>query len=279
MRKSKQQESSQLEQKRERQAYFEETRGTYEKNKVIVYIWTSCVNQHIRGGEGSVGHVSIWIPGDPQKNIDGYHVSCWPAEGTGKTIRGYAIKSPAAFVASYERDKELENHREANVIYCFSTLDCKKMRNRFEELTEKIESWKLYGRLFCEDAESCASLAYRILFEGGLRNLLSKSKEVFLTLNESCTFFAKKPNIAESCVFPREKEGTKVNRSGDCKGLAYSAEMGIGPLIQSPDKLALILAEARKQEKLVLEDRIGLSFTFEEEKPMDLNSITDLRMR
>lgn len=210
----------------------------YISRRVIVRIWTSRGNPHHPGAD--VGHISVATPNT--------YISLWPHRREGE---GSGIVCPVSHeFFTYAKDLEFEK-REPEVICCFYTLDYIAMERAFDELKDRLKGWVLVGGVFCQNAESCASGAYRILQEGGIQNLMSTQKQSSMVSSESSSaFWTKKSHSAagSSYLLTGNKEGSQVESQASMIASVYSIEMGLGAVIQSPDKLALVLGEAKRQE-------------------------------
>jgi hypothetical protein len=161
-----------------------------EKNRVIVRIWPS--------SEDDVGHCSLEL--EKEK----VYISLFPAPFTEEQIQSYhkanfiekKIKSifderETNFIASLENDIALECNVQPSIIVCLYSLNIEEMYSKFEELSEKTRSWRLLGKstilyylaeknlknLKDEEIHNCASIVYEILMAGGLKKLVSSSKE------------------------------------------------------------------------------------------------------
>ena len=80
---------------------------------------------------------------------------------------------------AFEKDKEAEDNRDPEIVFCLYSLDNGKIIDRFIELKKQTENWTLFGDnillLKGRTVHSCASLAYDLLKSGGIYNLISSA--------------------------------------------------------------------------------------------------------
>ncbi|CAM4451946.1 MAG: hypothetical protein LEGION0398_MBIBDBAK_00763 [Legionellaceae bacterium] len=212
--------------------------------KVTVRIWTSGVNMRNEGH--SVGHVSVETPRE--------YMSLWPkqAQFLGDTCakeEGKGIFEPISYETPNLKTDERYEGREPEAVYEFYTLDPDAIEAEFDSIKKTLKGWSLFA--VCENGESCASLAYRLLQAGGIESLISKTKQSSLQSNESSSAFFKGSKHSKTAVgyksssrFPQANEHKTESRNHSI----YSIEMGVGRIIKSPDALSLILKEAQLRD-------------------------------
>ncbi len=130
-----------------------------ENNRVVVRIWTSGFS----GGE-NVGHVSVDIPAIPNA-----YFSLWPMGlPNGKIQQFYEIREHDFFTLAGDVHAE---GRQAEKTICLYTLNAEEIQAKFNFFKANLSGWTLLGsNLLLNNcsAESCASLALKLLQAGGL---------------------------------------------------------------------------------------------------------------
>lgn len=214
-----------------------------ETNRVIVRIWTSGINP-VHHGE-DVGHVSIEIP---DISVDGsnLYISLWPRHAVEATQ--IAAKIPYV-LHSLDDDLQAED-REPEIIYCFYTLDRHKMADKFLQVKTELEGWRLLGNFFVkkDTAESCASLAYKILQVGAAMSGIlphgPKQSAAMSAKGGSQMFKASSAPFDSSDSKECSKKRSQVSDAS-----SYSSELIVAPLVENPDALAEILKDAKLRER------------------------------
>jgi hypothetical protein len=216
----------------------------YDAKRVTVRIWTSAGNPKNPGR--NVGHVSV--------EANNKYISLWPKQGTdtegsAKNTEGNGITYAITHeLPSLEKDLEYED-RAPEVIYCFYSLDPQKIVHEFEAINKHLKGWTLLG--LCENGESCASLAYRLVKAGGIGTLAGKATEATISSTRSTpAFFHASSQSSEASVDSMKKDKVAAaNMKAAAKATSfYATEMGVGLTIKSPDFLAEMLKKAKQQE-------------------------------
>lgn len=136
-----------------------------EKNRVIVRLW---ISTHKDGKFDSIGHISVETQGR-------HYISLWPVDphvglkDTGKVFPFYLVKD-----IDEDCSKEREG-RPPDRVYCFYKLNVLAINTEFEAFKEDPKGWTMIpmGAKTC-GAESCISLARRVLVAGDFSNYVSK---------------------------------------------------------------------------------------------------------
>lgn len=149
----------------------------HQENHVIVRVWTSGKNG-VRPGE-NVGHISL-------ETKQGY-MSLWPT-GEGK-LQGVGFFKPIAheFKPDYAFDLEAEERKPEYTIVLYS-LNCSNIQEKFQTIANTIDGWALVGGVLLlngNSAESCASMAYKLLDAGGIYHLVSSLRSCTLSSSAS----------------------------------------------------------------------------------------------
>lgn len=232
--------------------------------RVVVRIWVSAGNPHVHGE--NVGHISIETPNR--------YISLWPRQATAllaaaKDVDGTGVFKPISheFFTDYHQDLRYEQ-RSPGITYCFYTLNYLEMERVFDDLKNTLRGWALLGGILCRDAASCASAAYRVLQAGGIERLEpSKARQgLALTGESSGALWYKKSHsvassshiiVSSSCLLITNTEMAenylKISKADFDRSVAagfYCVEMGLGGILDSPDKLALTLKEAKRKETI-----------------------------
>jgi len=140
-----------------------------ERERVIIRVWTSQLNQQYRGE--NVGHVSI------ETISPASYMSLWPSR-RGKT-QGRGLFKPIEhqLMPDYSADEKAEG-RAPEVTLCFYSLNTGNIETSFQSVSNDpdFQGWALIGnnRLVNQgNAHSCASLAYHLLKAGGIYDLVA----------------------------------------------------------------------------------------------------------
>jgi len=137
--------------------------------------------KHAKKRQSKWGHVSIQT-----KNPRGYY-SLFPADKDRKHDL-FEIEKHACH--TYADDLEAENYHQPDVTISLYGLDGISISDKFDEISTHLKGWVPCGsnaltRSNDETAESCASLAYRLLVAGGLfhetNRCFSSKASAFLT--------------------------------------------------------------------------------------------------
>lgn len=197
------------------------------QNCITVHIWHSGSNIHEKGE--NVGHASL-------ECSDGTYMSLWP-RGRAKLEEGTGVTKPIGhkFVGSYKKDKEKED-RGSETRICFYSLDVDAIKHQFNTFKTELVGWCLLGGV-CKDAQSCVSLVWKLLEKGGIRNLVSQSKQGSILSGQSTM-----GSILAS------KHLTSFKSRLGSKDSFYSSEAMVGLLIKSPDMLIPLLKSAKDTE-------------------------------
>jgi len=155
-----------------------------EQNRVIIRIWSS----GWKGGE-NVGHISV------ETTMPKNYMSLWPSQRKTSSSAGFfqdmATPISPDFKADYKADVIAER-RKCDITLCLYSLKSSRINKEFNSFLEEIKSsekegkpagWRLIGSNWLvsliadtgKAAESCASLAYRLLNAGGLYDLISSA--------------------------------------------------------------------------------------------------------
>jgi hypothetical protein len=135
------------------------------EDRVTIRIWTSVFNKTLRGED--VGHISI-------ETSDSY-MSLWPKGRPSGIAQAFFQKRPPHYMSSYKDDLEAEG-RSPELIICLYSLNGEEIEEEFTRIKDKIDGWALFGGNALIDrngAESCVTLAYKLLKKGGLYELIS----------------------------------------------------------------------------------------------------------
>jgi hypothetical protein len=153
-----------------------------EKNRVIIRVWHSAFNLSAKGV--SCGHVSIEISeikvceqgckhACNHEKVP-FYVSLWPLAAGKKTgLLGAYKTMPHELKSNYEVDLK-EEGRLPETIICLYSLKTINIVNKFNAIKSTLKGWTLFGSnkiLNSGNAESCASLAYRLLNAGNIYSL------------------------------------------------------------------------------------------------------------
>lgn len=201
-----------------------------ETKRTIVRIWTSGHNP-IHPGE-DVGHVSIEIP-SMQIEEHNLYISLWPRSGIG--FEQVADTVPHRWHSLEDDLTKKGEGREPEVIYCFYTLDRHAMRDKFEGIKKTLQGWRLLGNLFVREqdtAESCASVAYKILHAGDTKEVLPSAVRQSSKLSSAGS----------------SSTAGSSSSSGMFKNPVYSSELSSASVVASPDALVEILRIAKLRE-------------------------------
>lgn len=218
----------------------------YENDRVIVCIWTSAGNLNHPGD--SVGHVSIQT-----RNL---YMSLWPKQANHPNEQSaIEAEGPSLFkgishelLPSYEIDVQYEK-REPEVVYCFYSLNVHDIETEFEQIRQSLGGWSLLA--LAENAESCASLAWRLLCAGGIEKLAPKTTQAVVLSKGSSegSFLSSKHSYVGSyhTAFSRIDDGKTASKQSIATSF-YSSEMAVSMMIRSPDALVEILRNAKLKE-------------------------------
>ncbi|EFA77890.1 hypothetical protein PPL_09390 [Heterostelium album PN500] len=176
---------------------------------VRIYVWNSSLN----GGDG-VGHVAL--------ETNNIYASLWPGDAVPETKREQLLKVRAPhLMRDYNDDRLAEatsdgSPRNAEVVVTLYSLDASKLEHRFEHYKKTLKGWTLAAGTFFrndEKAESCASLAFRLLESAGLRDLVNEVHHSSITASSAVT-----PDlIARLVVLAKKAELSKFPETRDFK--------------------------------------------------------------
>jgi len=213
-------------------ARAEAEKEAFRRRRVIVRIWASCLDN----GE-SVGHASL----EYKFNGHTYYVSFWPKD---PKLHNVIVPCASKLIGHLHKDIELES-RDPKYTFCFYTLDPEGMLEEFKRFYTTLNKgssngWCLLGPIWDKfdcTSESCASLVWRLLLAGGIRNLIS-STDV-------------------SSMISRETEKTSVRAGAEIRKSNFrevskesilATENAAFILITSPDGLKNVLLYAKAKE-------------------------------
>lgn len=205
-----------------------------QQNTITVRVWTSGFNPNHPGE--SVGHVSL--------QTSEYYMSLWPRqahspqEQSAKESEGWGAFGGISheFLASLETDERYEQRRPEYIVE-FNSLDVAKIDRKFEELKQSLTGWALLPGL-CDNAESCASLAWELLKAGEIKQLASSSAQAEVSSKGSGQgFFG---------MFLKKNRAPEQNSS---HASSFSMEMALSPIVKSPDSLVELLKKAKAAEE------------------------------
>lgn len=218
---------------------------SFEKNRIIVRVWTSGFNVKNKGK--GPGHVSIETPN--------HYMSLWPTD-LAKDSEGSGFKQGISheFVPTFAQDRLQEGKRDPEytfIFYCLSTSEIEKFFSQTCQV--EIKKWSVLG--LGKDTESCASVAWNVLKAGGLNIYVNKIKRMLTAKKEKKAATVKfTPSLFNTSKYSKhdkeEGEGNltyllnKVLEGGP----VYIAEMLVSGKIKSPDYLAAILLIAQQKE-------------------------------
>lgn len=217
-----------------------------EKNRVIVRVWTSSINP-VKTGHG-MGHVSIETP--PRLGEPGGYISLWPTEPATPADRGKVL--PHDFSPDYMTDYESEGRQKPEYIFCFYTLNAAKINEAFAVVKDTLEGWTMapYG-VNTKGAESCATLAWKMLGMGGISDLVSKAERSMMSSSGSSKGSSRSTRgffSASSHAITSKREELQSDLREIRRGVRYAQEMTFGVLIASPDSVAQALVRAKEHE-------------------------------
>lgn len=213
---------------------------------VIVRIWTSDGNPDTPGQ--NVGHVSVqtktkYMSLWPKQAQGPYGVSAKESEGIGlfKSITHEEVPTPA-------KDEQYEG-RPAEKIFRFYSLDPDKMIKEYDRVIAHLKGWSLLA--VAKDSESCVSLAARLLQAGGVDGLLSRIDEAKVATKgvlRGSTGVGSQTSKASGYALVSQHERAQEASTASKATSFYTVEMGIGLIIESPDRLASLLEQAKQYE-------------------------------
>lgn len=216
----------------------------YERQRVVVNIWTSAGNPNHRGH--NVGHVSIQTPNQ--------YMSLWPRQARGDEPAAKGNEGLGFFkgishelLPDYKKDEEYEG-RPPEVRLCFYSLNTTDMEREFDRVKDTLKGWSLLG--LEKKSESCASLAWHLLQAGGIGKLagLPTQSSVSSTGSSTGSFLSGKyasGSSAQGSSSASDSKGASTESQG---ASTYASEMAISLVVKSPDALAGALTQAKKQE-------------------------------
>jgi len=244
----------------------------YESRCVIVRVWTSSVNRLSSSRGENVGHVSIQTSNN--------YISLWPksAELSSSAATSsssstdhnssFSLTSPISAPSSETKrqdkqsmligsvayklqsqfidDVRLENDRRPELTFYFYSLDWQAIDRNFAKFKESPASYSLFG--LRSHSFNCAQLAWQFLLAGGIGKLLSSSARVLCCKRGSKDGVLSKQELARGisygAFFQGRESSTALGRG--MNDSSHSSEMLIP--IQNPDKLAVFLQNAKKNE-------------------------------
>jgi hypothetical protein len=189
----------------------------HEDNRLVIRVWSSLLT-----GGSNVGHVSLEIPHDQ------YYFSLWPCAPKASKLNFLQNRTP--LITTLERDMWLEGApdltdqdkwipRAPESIICLYSLDKEAIKRAYESDTKYLKGWKLIvgTGIFVQDptlanAESCASLCFKLLQAGRIDELLNPSQpsefSSVITPDRLCQYVAE-AKLNELKKHPKTQEFSK----------------------------------------------------------------------
>jgi len=217
---------------------FEKQQDSY----VMINVWPSSRNKVFSDetADGNVGHVSLQIRhGDEEA-----YASFWPAPGSYDSSRNQLVqpfvKRGGHFKNTYTEDKRAEASGtsegmvNASVRLVLYDIDPSKMLVEFERMQNGgVTGWKLVGsntlmpKIKSTSKENCASLAYRLLKEGGINKHHSSKGQG--TLDKSNLSSLVSPDKIIKRVLEAKQE--ELKRCPETADLKVAGEMSVDDIL------------------------------------------------
>lgn len=216
------------------------------KQRVIIKIWTSMANIHESGH--NVGHVAIETPKK--------YMSLWPKQRyadqpSAKETEGKGISTPITHQLNTAQQDILYEGREPEYLFCLYTLNLDAIEEEYSKLEKSLQGWALVGGLLCDNAESCASLAWKLLEAGGIGKLVSVTEKGSVSTSQSTLTSLGSGRETTSASFNLsffKSQAATENTQRSFSNSSYSSEMAVSLGIKSPDAVAEFVKQAKINE-------------------------------